>query len=173
MWQVPQLHNWANYDKSEAQKKRGRTPTYDEVRSMAWQCICEEATGLVFYSWYDVQRNPDVPFDVQWDGLRRVAAEIDQRASVLLSVEPVPAVTVAEAVPGWLHWLARAQAGKLYLFAVNDGDGEGKVAFKLPGTPKVIRELRENRTIETDGATLQLWLPRLAVQCYEIELAAQ
>ena len=107
MWQVPQLHNWANYDKSEAEKKRGRTPTYDEVRSMAWQCICEGATGLVFYSWYDVQRNPDVPFDVQWDGLKRVAAEIDQRASILLSVEPVPAVTVAGAAPNWLHWLVR------------------------------------------------------------------
>ncbi len=38
---------WANYNKTEAEKKRGRTPTYDEVRSMAWQCICEGATGLV------------------------------------------------------------------------------------------------------------------------------
>lgn len=47
MWHVPQLHNWAK--------------TYDEVRSMAWQCICEGATGLVFYSWFDVRRNPDVP----------------------------------------------------------------------------------------------------------------
>jgi hypothetical protein len=173
MWQVPQLHNWANYDKSEAEKKRCRTPTYDEVRSMAWQCICEGATGLVFYSWYDVRRNPDVSFDLQWNGLKRVAAEIDRRSPILLSVEPVPAVTVAGASPGWLHWLARAQGGKLYIIAVNDGDGEGKVAFTLPATPKAVRELGENRVIEPDGATLQVLLPRLAVQCYEIELAAR
>ncbi len=172
MWQVPQLHNWANYDKTEAEKQRGRTPTYDEVRSMAWQCICEGATGLVFYSWYDMRRNPDVPFDVQWNGLQRVAAEIDQRSSILLSVDPVPTVTVAAASPGWLHWLARAHDGKLYLFAVNDGDGEGTVAFTLPSTPKAVRELGENRAIQPDGSRLEVRLPRLAVQCYEIEIAA-
>ena len=110
---------------------------------------------------------------MQWNGLKRVAAEIDQRSPLLLSVEPVPAVTLAGASPGWLHWLARVQGGKLYIIAVNDGDGEGKVAFTLPATPKAVRELGENRAIEPDGATLQVLLPRLAVQCYEIELAAQ
>ena len=67
MWQVPQAHNWANYAKTDAERRGARTPTCEEKRSMAWQCICEGATGLVFYSWYDVHRNPDVPFSVQWD----------------------------------------------------------------------------------------------------------
>lgn len=173
MWQVPQLHNWANYAKTESEEKRGRTPTVDEVRSMAWQCICEGATGLVFYSWFDVRRNPDVPFDVQWDGLKGVAAEIDQRSPILLSVEPVPVVTVAGASPGWLHWLARVHRDRLYVIAVNDGDGEGHVIFQLPTTPKAIRVLGEDRAIEPMGATLQVLVPRLAVQCYEIELAAR
>ena len=44
-----QLHNWTNYDKTEAEKRKGHTPSVDEVCSMAWQCICEGATGLVFY----------------------------------------------------------------------------------------------------------------------------
>jgi hypothetical protein len=141
---------------------------------MAWQCICQGATGLVFYSWYDVRRNPDVPFDVQWAGLQRVAAEIDQRSPVLLSVEPVPAVTVAGAAPGWLHWLARVHGGKLYLVAVNnDGDGDGSVAFRLPAVPTAVRELGENRIVESDGAALPVHLPRLAVHCYEIELTSR
>jgi len=140
---------------------------------MAWQCICEGATGLVFYSWFDVRRNPDVPFDVQWDGLKGVAAEIDQRSPILLSVEPVPVVTVAGASPGWLHWLARVHRDRLYVIAVNDGDGEGHVIFQLPTTPKAIRVLGEDRAIEPMGATLQVLVPRLAVQCYEIELAAR
>ena len=76
MWQVPQAHNWGNYE--EADKKKGRTPSYAEKRSMAWQCICEGATGLVFYSWFDVKRNPDVPFETQWQDLKRIAAEIDR-----------------------------------------------------------------------------------------------
>ena len=60
LWQVPQLHNWADYAKTPEDRAKGRTPTLAEKRSMAWQCICEGATGLVFYSWFDVLRNPDV-----------------------------------------------------------------------------------------------------------------
>ena len=173
MWQVPQLHNWANYAKTDSEKRKGRTPTCDEVRSMAWQCIAEGATGLVFYSWYDVKRNPDVSFDVQWSGLKRLAAEIDRMAPVILSVETTPEVTVDDGgPPAWLHWLVRRHEGSLYLIAVNDGDGQGKVVFNLPATPKRIRELGENRMIEPDGPRLQVSLPRLAVQFYEIELSA-
>jgi len=169
MWQVPQLHNWANYAKTDAEKKRGRTPTCEEVRSMAWQCICEGATGLVFYSWYDLKRNPDVPFDVQWQGLKRLAAEIDRMAPILLSVEPVPAIGIQGARPRWLHWLARSHAGKLYLVAVNDGDGEGRIIFRLPSIPKGVRVFAEHRPIQLTGTSLQVELPRLAVRCFEIE----
>jgi len=171
MWQVPQLHSWANYAKSEDEKRRGRTPTLAEVRSMAWQCICEGATGLVFYSWFDVRRNSDVSFDEQWTGLRQVAAEIDRLSPALLSVEPTPEVTVAGPRPGWLHWLSRSRDGKLYLVAVNDGDGEGTVAFQLPAVPRAIRELGTDRPLEANQATLRVQLLRLAVQCYEIEFA--
>ncbi len=72
LWQVPQLHNWANYAKTPEDRAKGRTPTLAEKRSMAWQCICEGATGLVFYSWFDVRRNPDVPFDTQWAVLKQI-----------------------------------------------------------------------------------------------------
>lgn len=173
MWQVPQLHNWANYAKTDAEKNGGRTPTYEEVRSMAWQCICEGATGLVFYSWYDVKRNPDVPFDVQWEGLKRLAREIDQMAPILLSADPLPTIRVQGEQPRWLHWLARKSVGKMYLVAVNDGDGEGKIDFRLPSIPKGVRLLGENRSIQSKGASLQVELPRLAVRCFEIELAGQ
>ena len=90
LWQVPQLHNWANYRKTEEEKKGCHTPTFEEIRSMAWQCIAEGATGLVFYSWFDVKRNPDVTFDQQWAGLKRIAAEIDRTAPILLSTETAP-----------------------------------------------------------------------------------
>ncbi len=169
MWQVPQLHNWANYAKTDAEKKGGRTPTYEEVRSMAWQCICEGATGLVFYSWYDVKRNPDVPLDVQWSGLKRLAEEIDNMAPILLSNEPVPLIRFQGEQPRWLHWLARQSAGKAYLMVVNNGDGEGEISFHLPSIPKSVRLIGEDRSIQSTGTSLQFDLPRLAVRCLEIE----
>ena len=171
MWQVPQVFNWANYGKTDTDKQRNRTPTLDEIRSMAWQCIAEGATGLVFYSWMDLKRNPDAPFDSHWEGLKRIAAEVDQWASILLSIEPAPALAVEHERPRWLHWLVRKSGDKLYLFVVNDGDGEGTASFTLPSVPKSVRALGEDRPAAVKETLLSVELPRLAVRCYEIELA--
>jgi hypothetical protein len=178
VWQVPQVHNWANYATTAEEKQRCHTPTFDELRSMAWQCIAEGATGLVFYSWYDLKRNPDVPFDQQWDGLKRIAAEIDQASPILLSDEDPPAVSARgvsgdQQKPRWLHVLARRQAGKIYIFAVNDGDGEGTAVFTLPGQIGSVRDLTTHRTMEFRGQEFQDGLKKLSVAIYEITPAAR
>lgn len=170
MWQVPQLHNWANYAKSEPEKRRGRTPSVDEVRSMAWQCVCEGATGLVFYSWYDVKRNPDVPFDVQWVGLKQIAAEMDRMSPILLSVDPTPVVKIVGQQPRCLHWLTRSHAGRLYIVAVNNGNGSGRVVFRLPQPPRSIQVLGESRAVQPNGTDFEDDSEQLAVHVYEIEL---
>ncbi len=173
VWQVPQLHNWANYEKIESQKAKCRTPTFDEVRSMAWQCIAEGATGLVFYSWGDVKRNPDVPFDVQWAGLKRIAAEIDELSAVLLSIEPAPSVSVrgdTAVRPAWLHTLVRRHGDKLLLFAVNDGDGQGRITWTLPAPAKRVRLRGQPAAITSSGNTFADELKPLDVKVYEIEM---
>jgi hypothetical protein len=173
LWQVPQLHNWANYEKNPAHPEKLHTPSFDEVRSMAWQCIAEGATGLVFYSWGDVKRNPDVPFDVQWAGLKRIAAEIDSLAAVLLSVEPAPRITAHDdtaAQPAWLHSLVRRHQGKLYLFAVNDGDGQGRITWTLSTPVKSVRVHGKPQAIGSSGSTFADALKPLAVTVYEIEM---
>lgn len=174
VWQVPQVFNWGNYAHAPDEKKKGRTPTFDEMRSMTWQCVAEGATGLVFYSWFDIKRNADVPFDTQWDYLKRIAAEVDRMAPALLSVDPVPAIKVETASsqqPKWLRALAKSHNGKLYLIAANDGDGEGQIRFTLPSAPRSIRELSEGRTIGATGTSFQDQSPKLSVKIYEIEVA--
>lgn len=174
VWQVPQVFNWGNYAHTPDEKSKGRTPTFDEMRSMTWQCIAEGATGLVFYSWFDIKRNPDVPFDTQWEHLKRIAVEVDQMAPALLSVDPVAAVkteTVAGQRPTWLHPLVKSHNGKLYLIAANDGDGEGPIRFTLPTAPRSIRELSEGRTISAMGTSFQDQSAKLSVKIYEIEVA--
>lgn len=175
MWQVPQAHNWDNYAKDSKQRNTNHTPTFDEKRSMAWQCICEGATGLVFYSWYDVQRNPDVSFATQWADLKQIAAEIDRMTTVLLSTDSVPSIVAHgqaadTAAPKWLHWIARNHSGKLWIAAVNDGDGEGEVSFSLPSPSRSIRVAGENREIRPDGKAFRDSLRPLAVHLYEIVL---
>ncbi|MEK7269923.1 MAG: hypothetical protein AAB215_03170, partial [Planctomycetota bacterium] len=139
VWMVPQVFNWADYPAviSPETKKTARTPTAEEMRSMAWQCICEGANGLIFYSWFDLRRNPDVPFATQWARVKAIAKEIGDLSPVLLSAEPPGEVRV-QAGP-WLHWTARRNDGVLYVFAVNDGDGEGRASFTVPGAARDVK----------------------------------
>jgi Carbohydrate binding domain len=181
MWQVPQLHNWINYRKDDGKSDSYRTPTYDEMRSMAWQCLCEGATGLIFYSWYDMRRNPDVPFDQQWSELKRIAAEIDEVAPILLSVDEAPVFNLEvgdgthhrpEDAPSWLHHLVRMHDGKAYIFAVNDGDGAGQVRFQLPNDSAWrignVRDMTNNRTLELSQAGFVDDFKPLSVHVYEV-----
>ena len=110
--------------------------------------------------------------------LKRIAAEIDRMAPAILSVEPVaggrgPGGNVGADTPRWLHWLARRHGGKLYLFAANDGDGEGVAQFILPVAPRSIRVLGEDRHVRMDGAAFQDDFRRLSVHLYEVELPPQ
>jgi len=170
IWQVPQLHNWANYRKTASGKKAQRTPTRDEVRSMAWQCICKGATGLVFYSWFDIRRNPDVSFETQWTYLKAIAAEIDSAAPMLLSTKPPPAVQgrTDPAKPTWLHWLARTYKGKGYLFAVNNGDADGTVTFTLDKGVRTVRVAGSGRTIGVKDGRFSDTFKKLQVRIYEL-----
>ena len=104
---------------------------------MAWQAICRGANGIFYFSFYDIQRNPDVPFAQQWGILTAIAAEIEHHADVLLSdagAAPVVAISSSESTfpPGWVTARARWGDDKdFYLFVCNDGNGGGTVKFTL------------------------------------------
>lgn len=89
-------------------------------------------------------------------------------APVLLSVEPAEPIAVEGDPPAWLHYLVRRHGGKLHLIAVNDGDGEGEVTFRLPAGAKAVRETSAGRALECHGATFRDRLTPLAVHLYEI-----
>ena len=104
---------------------------------MAWQAITRGANGIFFYSFYDIQRNPDVPFTAQWSILTAIAAEIERYAEVLLlDAGEAPAVAISESEsqfsPSWLKARARwGDDGHFYLFVCNDGNGGGRVKITL------------------------------------------
>ncbi len=168
VWQVPQVFNWATYRKTHEQRKGLRPPTLAEMRSMAWQCITEGATGLVFYSFMDLKRDKATGFAPQWQKVKTMAAEIDAMIPAILSIEPAPAVRVAAG--DWLHWITRVRNGKLYIMAVNDGDGEGVAKFTLPKPAQTITVLNENRVLAPQGPSFTDRFDKLAVHIYEVEL---
>ncbi len=167
VWQVPQIFNWSTY---HPEYKDARPPTYEEMRSMAWQCLCEGATGLVFYSFFDLVRDKRTPFDVQWGRVKKMAAEIKQWAPVLLSVEQPAAVRARGA---HIHWMAKAEQGVTYVFVVNDDYEPHSVTFELPpgalGLKLLASPVRDNATaLPARGRRVTDKLPPLDMRVYTL-----
>ena len=134
VWMVIQAHNIGNY-KFIPDPQNYRSPTFDEMRSMSWQSICNGANGLIYYSYFDLKSNPDVSFDIQWNNLKRIADEIDKVSPVLLSTNTNDNIKVegTNGVNTWFNRMAKEYNNKIYVFVVNNGstDGEIKVSFPV------------------------------------------
>jgi len=167
VWMVPQVFNWACYREDPKEKAGLRPPTLAEMRSMAWQCIAEGATGLVFYSFFDIQRDTVVPFDQQWALVKQMAGEIKELIPVVLSVEPTPRIR-AEEQP-WLHWTTRRLGRTVYLIAVNDDETGHRATFELGKCPTSVRLRGVRDALAVQGTQLQARFGRFGVNLYEME----
>lgn len=193
--QVIQAHNPANYGHS------GRTPTLNETRSMVWQAIAVGANGIFFYSYFDIQRNPDVPFETQWSHLSQVSTQVTAFAPCLLSdlgAAPATEFRAAGGEPAWLvtreRWCTESELSgvgdgavllpngekAVVVFAVSDGSGGGEVAFGLParlgtvGSVTVVSETPARSIVPTGGGAG--WtdsIDPLAIAVYVVRLKAQ
>lgn len=119
MWQVPQAFNWDVYKQAE-ERGKNRSPTRDELRSMAWQCVAGGANGLVFYSFFDLfKKTEGEDFETRWGNVRAVADEIASKIPVLLAVGPTPKVS---GMPAGVEVRCWNRDGEIYLLAVNSTD---------------------------------------------------
>jgi hypothetical protein len=127
VWMVPQVFDWTSY-----KKPGSRAPTLAEMRCMAWSCIAAGANGLVFYSWFDLQRmDKTVPFEQRWKDVTALAAEIRDRIPLLLSVEPAPVPEVE--APASVAWRVFAKDGAAFVLFVNSDDQKpARVRIRLP-----------------------------------------
>ncbi len=112
VWMVPQAHNLSIYGGV------GVPPSRAEMRSMAWQCIAGGANGLVFYSFFDLHRDPAATFPARWSDLTAVGQELKARESMLLA-EPAPAGLVTAPIAAESAWRAYLLDGDLHLMVVN------------------------------------------------------
>ena len=168
VWQVPQVFNWACYRKTDQEKQGLRPPTLDEMRSMAWQCIAEGANGLVFYSWFDVRRDPTTPFEEHWPDVKQMAAEIAEMIPVLLSVEPAPEVEI-ETAP-WLHTLVKRLGDTTYVVLVNNAHEAHRTTFALGTKPSRVRDHGSGQPVEPDeSGRVSVDLAPLAVRILEVQ----
>ncbi len=137
LWQVPQVFDWAGYKKGEDEGYRA--PSLDEMRAMAWQCIAGGANGLIFYSFFDLYKmQKKNPVEKRWPEVCAMGGEIKRYIPVLLSVDPVPALSWIK--PEQVEGRVWSYKGETYTLIVNGGTDtvEASVLFDSPvGAPAV------------------------------------
>ncbi|MBD3293481.1 MAG: hypothetical protein GF393_11195 [Armatimonadia bacterium] len=148
IWMVPQVHNWGVYRGYDGT----RPPTLEEMRSMTWQCICEGADGLVYYSWMDLHRDETTPFEERWPDVKTVTEEVAEQIPVLLSVEPTPEVEVRG--PEAVHWTIRTHDGTNWLFLVNGAPEPARAIVRPGGKLSDVRG--EGLSVRQAGRTFDL-----------------
>ena len=99
---------------------------------MAWQAVVRGANGVAWYSLGDLQRNKDVPYSEGLAHIASVAEELDRFAPILLSdAGAAPAAIVNGNASDWVRTRARWFQNDYWLFAANDGRGEGETSYTL------------------------------------------
>jgi len=167
VWMVPQWHDWSVYDPGQAP----RAPTREEVRNMAFQCLIHGANGLIFYSYFDLKRDP-LGFEKRWADVTAVGREIRALIPVLLSTDPPPPVRLAHYTPH-VHFTTKQRGRQVYLLAVNTSPEEQTVTFRLPPGSRRARDFFTRENAPLTELTLTDTLAPLAVRVYEIDGGGQ
>lgn len=132
LWQVPQSFAW-DWCHKHGHPKEDRYPTYDELRSMAWQAIAGGANGLLWYSAHHIFKcSPKEDLEKNWGDLVKVAAEIKSHVEILLSEEIPPEATSSS---GDIAVRSFRKDGKLWILAVNKtgSPASGRIAVDGAG----------------------------------------
>ncbi len=161
-WPVVQAHNLANYGQGGT-----RPPTLQEVRNMAWQYLTEGATGLMFYSLFDLKSDASgVPYATLLNRVKQVASEVESFVPILLSVDATPAATTTGG--SWLNWMVKQYGGHTYIFAVNNGKSNRTASFTVPGATSV-QAVNESRSLALTGGTFTDSFSSLGIHFYKVE----
>ncbi len=113
VWQVPQAFDWATYHKDENPSKY-RPPTYEEIRVMTYQALIGGAKGLIYYSFFDLQRD-HLGFQTRWKDLARIGGEMLDLMPALLAADPPP----PEVSVSGPEWTVRRDGNRVWVLVAN------------------------------------------------------
>ncbi|MCX6897270.1 MAG: hypothetical protein NT105_01095, partial [Verrucomicrobia bacterium] len=135
LWMVPQAMDWACYRKEHADKFRA--PTLDEELVMTYLCLIHGASGLIYYSYFDLQRDR-LGLDKRWADMLVVGNEVKQLFPALLSAAKPPKLDV-KASRDAVQFAARADdAGRRYVLLANPDSKEPATAsIAVPARAKL------------------------------------
>ena len=134
VWIVPQLMDWAVYHED----RTPHPPSLDEMRNQAYQAIINGATGLIWYSYYDMMyekaprgestKNMTL-FNKRWADASSMAHEIDAITPAILNGERVSLDMPTDAK---VEAAALQYKDQLLILLANPYYQEEKVTLPLP-----------------------------------------
>lgn len=161
VWMVPQAHNLGLYS-----KEKHESPTFEQMRNMAYQCLVNGANGLIFYSYPDLKRDP-LGFESRWNDVKRLGIEIKSLIPILLSTEPAPKVQLLSGGKN-IQFSAKYYDGKIYLIAVNSSEQTQNADFIISEEAKDAKVLFDDRIVTIEKYHLKDTFAPIAVHVYEI-----
>ncbi|MBI2301533.1 MAG: hypothetical protein HYU66_21730 [Armatimonadetes bacterium] len=131
-WMVPQAMDWACYRKDPEEKAKSRAPTLAEMRNMTYQCLANGAKGLIYYSYFDLKRDP-LGFEPRWADMTVIAGEVNRLAPYVLADDATAELGLGGMAGDTLVAAAwRKGAGRLVVAANADREKAGTIAWNLP-----------------------------------------
>jgi len=161
LWFIPQAFSWEPYcvitkidQKGRPVLRRGRPPTFDEVRTMPWISIALGAKGLVYYSWQTQGFWVRDAYPMFWRGFEHHMHELVALFPWLLEREPErPVVSSSSDV-----LIAARQRGKdLFVAAANTSLEPTQATLTIPGlSGRSLHVVSESRVIQPEGDAIVL-----------------
>lgn len=137
VWMVSQLMDWSVYKPEHKQ----HPPSLDEMRNQAYQAIINGATGLMFYSYFDLwwtdstrSKTDKAKFDTRWPDVAVMSAEIKALIPAILKGERV-ALDLSDSSK--LEVGALRHDGEMLLMFANPYYEEQTITFALPAGWKI------------------------------------
>lgn len=162
MWVALQAHNTSIY-----LKDNHRSPAYEEMRCMAYQAIVNEAKGLIFYSYFDLKRDP-IGFEHRWADVEKLGSEIKSLIPIILSTEKATKVQILSGSKN-IHYTTKYYNKNIYIIAVNISDKLMDAEFIVSTESKTAKVLNEDRYLNIEKYVLKDYFPPISVRIYEIK----
>ncbi|MCX5670475.1 MAG: hypothetical protein NTU94_04035, partial [Planctomycetota bacterium] len=163
-WQVPQVFDWANYHKNEDPAKH-RAPTYDEMRAMTYLALVNGAKGLIYYSFYDLQRDR-LGFEARWKDVSRLGEEVRSLMPALLAADPPPPEVHVSGGPAWA---AFRDGKRLWVLVTNPQKLPATMRLAVPAGVGSVKTA-SGRTLAVKDGTIVEELTPLACETYAMDL---
>ena len=159
VWVIVGIHNMSQYN---PEFRPGRTPNYEEIRSMAYLSVVKGATGIFFYNYKASPLDSTPEHPGTWYGAKKVAKEISLMADILLS----PSIGAGTVAGDAIHYVVKNHENHNYIIAVNTQPRAFEANIQVVTNEPALKTPGENRLLAVVDGRIQDRFNPFAVHIY-------